>query len=410
MKWRLIISCLIAISTGMSAKIKEGIYRGVLFLDESKGIELPFNFSVKTQGKRIVMLIQNGDERIRVDEITQKGDSLIIKMPVFDTGFKVVVLPDGGWQGVWINHYRKEKKEIPFKAVYGVSWRFPSSAPSSSTAAFEGQWETTFSPQTPDSSKAIGIFHHQEQTPFVTGTFLTETGDYRYLEGLADGNTLRLSCFDGSHAFLFIAQKETNGTLKGDFYSGAHWHEFWEAVKNPDFKLREAEEITTIAHPEQPLAFAYPDLNGKEVKLSDKRFEGKPVIIQLMGSWCPNCMDESAYLSSVYKQYGSQGLEIVALAYERTTDREKAKLQVSRLVKRFNMTYPVLLTGLSGKDQAWASMPFLNKVSAFPTTLFLNKEHKVVKIHTGFSGPATGREYEKFKEETERLINRLIHE
>lgn len=410
MKWHLIISCLMLLSTGMNAKIREGIYRGVLLLDESKGLELPFNFSVKTQGKKLHLLIQNGDERIRVDEIRQKGDSLSIKMPVFDTEFKVIILPNGGWRGVWINHYRKEKNEISFKAEYGVSWRFTPSEPHQPKESFEGEWETTFSPQTPDSSKAIGIFHHQEQTSFITGTFLTETGDYRYLEGLADGNSLRLSCFDGSHAFLFTAQKQANGTLKGDFYSGAHWHESWEAIKSAGFKLRDADKITTLMNPENPVTFSYSDLNGTMVALTDKRFAGKPVILQLMGSWCPNCMDESAYLSGIYKQYASQGLEIVALAYERTTDREKAKLQVNRLVKRFSMAYPVLLTGLSGKDQASASMPFLNKISAFPTTLFLNKEHEIVKIHTGFSGPATGKEYEKFKEETERLINRLIHE
>jgi len=64
---------------------------------------------------------------------------------------------------------------------------------------------------------------------------------------------------------------------------------------------------------------------SEKVSLSDPKYKNKAVIVQIMGSWCPNCMDESAYLSKVYKQYNKQGLEIIALAYERTSDAERAK-------------------------------------------------------------------------------------
>lgn len=391
-------------------KLKVGIYRGVLLLNAKDTTELPFNFEIKRVGKKINFIIHNGDERINAEELKQQGDSLTVQLPIFDTEFKLQLLENGNMKGLWVNHYRKEKNTIPFMAYYNVSQRFINTTPQIPYENFEGRWETTFSPQTPDSSKAIGVFHHHEQTQFVTGTFLTETGDYRFLEGEANGNTLYLSCFDGSHAFLFKAIKQPNGSLKGSFYSGAHWHETWTAVKNSSFQLRNAESLTSLKVPSAAVQFSFPDLNGHLISLNDKRFEGKPVIVQLMGSWCPNCMDESAYLSKLYQQYRTQGLELMALAYEKTTDSHKAKQQVSRLVQRFQIQYPILLTGLSGKDKASESLPFLNKVSAFPTTLFLNRKHEVVKIHTGFSGPATGQDYEAFKENTERLINRLLQE
>jgi len=390
-----------------SKKMKEGIYRGVLFLNPENGIELPFNFTVKYKAKKPIITIQNGDERIVVDEITIKGDSVNFKMPVFDTEFKCVRVGNN-LEGVWINHYKTTKNKIKFKATYGESHRFFVGTGLSNTD-FEGKWEVTFSPQTKDSSKAIGLFHHQEGTDYLNGTFLTETGDYRYLEGIKKGNLLYLSCFDGSHAFLFTAEYLNQTLINGKFYSGSSWEENWKAIRNADFKLADPEEISFLKNRDEKINFTFPDLDGKLISLSDKKFANKPVIIQLMGSWCPNCMDESTYLSSIYKQYREQGLEIVALAFEKTTDLEKAKAQVSRMQKKLGIDYSILITQQTGKEKASETLT-LNKVSAFPTTLFLNKEHKVVKVHSGFSGPATGMEYELFKQRTENLIKSLLKE
>lgn len=391
-----------------SAKLKQGTYRAVLILDPKENVELPFNFDVIYKKGKPQIVIRNGEERIYVDEIKIKGDSLKIKMPVFDTEFKCVI-KGNDLEGVWINNYRKEKNILPFRAVFGETNRF-NFVPGKANPFFEGKWEVTFSPDSKDSSKAIGVFHHVEQTDYLTGTFLTETGDYRFLEGMKNGDKMYLSCFDGSHAFLFIGQLVEGTTIKGKFYSGAHWQENWLALQNPDFKLKNSDDITTLKDPNEIINLSFPDLNKKQVSLNDKRFLNKPIIIQVMGSWCPNCMDETAYLSGIYNTYKKDGLEIVALAYEKTTDFEKAKAQVLRLINRYKIAYTVLLTLQTGKDKASESLAFVNKISAFPTTIFLNKQHKVVKIHTGFNGPATGKDYTAFKESTEALIRNLLKE
>jgi thiol-disulfide isomerase/thioredoxin len=397
---------MVLINSSFSAKLKPGIYRGVLVLDTINKIELPFNFEV-TKGKKPKIIIKNAEENIVVDEIKIKGDSVNFRMPVFDTEFRTKLVGNN-LQGVWINHYRKEKNVIPFRAEFNNPNRFPY-VPGKQNPYFEGRWETTFSPGKADSSKAIAVFKHMEQTDFLHGTFLTETGDYRFLEGMKVVNKLYLSCFDGSHAFLFIATHKDD-KFTGTFYSGAHWKEEWVAKKNDSFKLRDAEEITTVKDPNAKLDFTFPNLEGTKVSLSDKKFENKPVIIQIMGSWCPNCMDESNYLGGIYKQYQKQGLEIIALAYEKTDDLETAKKNVGRLKKKFDLDYEILLTQLTGKEKASETFPALNKITAFPTTIFLNKEHKIVKIHTGFSGPATGNDYLAFKQRTENLINQLVKE
>jgi thiol-disulfide isomerase/thioredoxin len=391
----------------LTAKLKEGVYRGVLVLSEDDNIELPFNFDIQYKKRKAIMIIRNGDEKIIVNEIIQKKDSFIIQMPVFDTEFRCKK-NGNDLEGVWINHYRKNKNIIRFYAKHNESNRFDL-LPGKSNPIFQGRWEVNFSPGTADSSKAVGIFKHIEQTDLVNGTFLTETGDYRFLEGMRKDDKLFLSCFDGSHAFLFTASLRED-QLRGVFYSGSHWKEPWNATKNAEFKLRESSEITFVKNKEEKIGFSFQDLNKKLVSLSDKRFENKAVIIQIMGSWCPNCMDETIYLNSLYINYQSEGLEIIALAFEKTEDPEKARRQVKRMTERLKVLYPVLLTFQTGKEKATKTFPYLNKISAFPTTLFLNKQHQIVKIHTGFSGPATGNDYLSFKESTEALIKQLIKE
>lgn len=389
-----------------SKKLKEGTYRAVLTLNEAAGLELPFNFELQYKGKKPVITIRNADEKILVDEIIIKGDSVNFKMPVFDTEFRTKLIGDD-LEGVWINHYKTENNRIKFKATFGEKKRFMFPATQNSPA-FEGKWEVSFSPNSNDSSKAIALLHHVEQSDYVTGTFLTETGDYRYLEGIKNGNMLYLSCFDGSHAFLFTAELKEGDKIEGMFYSGLSWKEPWLAKRNESFELAKADEISFVKNKNEKINFSFPDLNYKKISLTDPKFNNKPVIIQIMGSWCPNCMDESRYFAAIYDQYKKEGLEIVALAFEKTNDFEISKKQLLRLKTRLEINYDILITQASGKSKAAELFPALNTITAFPTTIFLNKNHEVVKVHTGFSGPATGKAYEDYKKETESFILNLL--
>jgi thiol-disulfide isomerase/thioredoxin len=393
--------------TAISAKrkLKEGVYKGVLLLDSLGKTELPFIFEVNYSGKKPELVIRNAEERIHVNNISIKGDSVNFFMPVFDTEFRCVMKGDD-LEGKWINHYRAKQNELKFYARFGESNRFPY-VPGKSNPFFEGKWETTFSPGKSDSTKAIAIFRHQEQTDYVYATFLTETGDYRYLEGMRHGNKLSLSTFDGSHAYLFEAEMKGEN-IEGTFYSGTHWKENWVARKNEKFRLRDAEEITGIV--QEKISFRFNSLDGKQVSLSDEKFNGKVVIVQLMGSWCPNCMDESRYLNELYRLYKVQGLEVVALAFEKTNDPEISRRQVSKMKQQLGLEYEILLTCKSGKKEASGSIEGIKEIFAFPTTIFLDRQHKVLKTHTGFSGPATGEEYLKFKTRTENLIKSILKE
>ncbi|HXP50713.1 MAG TPA: TlpA family protein disulfide reductase, partial [Bacteroidia bacterium] len=270
--------------------INDGIWRGTLTLDAKKQVELPFIFNVYYADGQPTFTIFNGEERIVIDETEMKGDSLFFKMPVFDTEFKCKVFP-GLMQGVWINNSKKENKVVPFSAIFGQTDRFKARV--ITRIEVSGKWETTFGVGTPDSSKALGVFTQSKQ--IVKGTFLSESGDYRYLEGIADGKNLYLSSFDGAHAFLFTAIMNEKEELIGDFYSGIWSHEKFKAFANSKAELRDPYSITKTVKG-VPVDFSFTDTEGNKISLSDEKYKNKVVIVQIMGSWCPNCMDETAYL------------------------------------------------------------------------------------------------------------------
>lgn len=390
------------------AKLKAGMWRGVLVLsDKQTDLILPFNFNVRYMGEFLSIDVINAEEKITVTEITISGDSVNFKMPVFDSEFRTVLKKDT-LRGLWINNSKKEKNKIAFEAYYNDKRRFITTK--KPEVDFTGRYEVTFNPKTADEYKAIGVFKQTGNR--VTGTFLTETGDYRYLEGSVQNNDMSLSCFDGAHAFLFFSsskiKKGKADSISGKVFYGISGTEDWTATRNDKFQLKDPEGITTLKSPNEKASFSFPNLENKTVTLNDPKFENKVVVIQIMGSWCPNCMDESAYLAKVYKQYKNKGLEIVALAYERSDDFEKNKKNISRLKAKYGIEYEILITGLTGKAKASESLPFLNSITAFPTTIILDKKHNVKSIYTGFNGPATGKEYELYKKKTESLLTELL--
>ena len=381
-----------------SMKLKEGTWRAVLKIKED--IELPFNFQIT---KNAELIIQNTEEKIVVKDIVYNGSNVSIHLPVFSTYIEAVI-QDNNLEGYWINPEKKDYK-IPFFAQHGRSERF---AKSEKTALGDvnGKWEVTFSPGTENEYKAIGLF--KQQSHKVTGTFLTETGDYRFLEGQMEEASLKLSCFDAAHAFLFTANVKKDSITNGIFYSGKHWNESWIAVRNDNFVLSDSDTLTYLTKGYEKLDFIFPDENGKMTSLSDADYKNKAIIVQIMGSWCPNCMDESVYLSEVYSKYKSKGLEIIAIDYEIRNDFEVFKRNVARMKKDLGINYKIVFGGTSKKSEAAKTLPMLNHIMSYPTTIFIDRKGKIKKIQTGFNGPGTGKIYEDYKKSTNKLIEKIL--
>ena len=95
------------------------------------------------------------------------------------------------------------------------------------------------------------------------------------------------------------------------------------------------------------------------------------------------------------------------MAFEKHKDQEKAKDKLRTYKQRMGIPYELVLAGTSDKSDASKVLSMLNKVISYPTLLFLNKKNEVVKIHTGFSGPATSK-YEEFVSAFEKTIEKLV--
>ncbi len=391
------------ISFAQKNNLKVGIWRGALQLNDST--ELPFNFEVKYDFGLYSVTFINADEHIIASEIGIQKDSVFIRMPIFDSEFLCKNYGDS-LKGVWINHARKNKNGIRFTAKYGESRRFL--FPPTKPLALKERYKVTFEQGTKDEYFSVGSF--TTESGIAKGTFTTETGDYRYLEGYSAYGKFMVSCFDGAHAFLFTATRSNDSLLNGHFYSGAQGHENWTAVEDDDFELRNPDSLTYLKPQFSKVDFNFKNLAGKNISLQDEKFKNKVVIIQIMGTWCPNCMDETKFLAPFYDKYNSKGLEVVALAFERTDDFNKAVSNVQRSKTRFNAKYEFLITMKTGADQASEALPMLNKVMAFPTTIYIDKKGVVRKIYTGFNGPATGDAYTKYVEATTRFVEKLLAE
>ncbi len=398
----LLLSAAFLLITGCSKpELTTGIWRGALLT--SAGKEIPFNFEITDTAGEKQMTIFNGAERFKVTDLNVNGDSVAIKMPLFESEFKLKLNAEG-MAGQFIKHLADSDAVLNFNAVKNADWRFM--AETKPSANISGRWAVKFGTGQ-DTSFAVGEFKQADAK--LTGTFLTSTGDYRFLEGVVNGDSLYLSGFDGGNAYLFTAKVNGNNITGGTRYSGKSGFKTWTAVKDDNAKLPDAYSLTALKPGFKKLAFTFNDINGNKVSLTDDRFKNKVVIVQIMGSWCPNCMDEAAYMVNYYKKYQPKGVEVIGLAYERTADVNRSRKAVEQIKQRFNITYPLLLTGYIPAD-AGKSLPMLDKVLGFPTTIIIDKKGDVRKIHTGFSGPGTGDYYLEFISEFEKLTDDLLAE
>jgi thiol-disulfide isomerase/thioredoxin len=378
----------------------QGLWIGKLRLSETE--VLPFNMEVVRDSVYFI----NADERLGA-LVHEEGEQLVITMPIFDSEFRFS-LNETGVFGFWHNYAKSKDYKIDFVASPSIEEntdnRF-SILENEKFQFFSGSWETTFS-EGEEEYKALGILNQINNT--VTGTFLTETGDFRYLQGNCIGDSIYLSAFDGSHAFLFKAKQE-NDTLYGTFYSGSHYQTNFTAFRNGDFELADPDTLTKMKVGAE-LEFSFPGLDGTMVEYPSMKYSEKVTIIQILGSWCPNCMDETAYLSDLHNSYKEQGLRVIGISFENPTTLQGKIDRVKQLKKHFNATYDFCIGGDASKQTASSVLPALSDVLSFPTTIYIDKSGVVRKIHTGFNGPGTGAYYLKYAENTRSFVTKLLAE
>src|SRR3984885_5971777 len=387
-----------------TALLAPGMYRAVLELPAG---ELPFGLDIEPEGAATVGYLVNGKERVRGEEVTVSGAHLEMRMPGYEN--RLVADAKGGrlLGEVVLSKSGGNQQHIRLHAQLGQAYRFFEKT-AGDPKDVSGRWAVTFTGDDGKPEAAVGEFTQSGDA--VGGTFLAETGDHRFLAGQMQGDELYPSTFDGAHAFLYKAKVDSDGALTGDFWVGTAHHEHWVGKRDPNAALPDAYSLTSMRAGAKHFDFAFPDLDGHTVTSQDPAFRGKVLLVALAGSWCPNCHDEAAFLEPLYREYRGKGLEIVSLMFEHFGDFSHAAEATQRFRQHYGIEYTTLIAGISVKDEAAKKLPMLDRVYAFPTTLFIDRRGDVRKIHTGFSGPATGDHYTQFEHEVKATLDQLLAE
>jgi thiol-disulfide isomerase/thioredoxin len=364
----------------------------------------PFLFEVTGSGTDTISIsLLNGAERVILKGITNIKDTVFIPVEAYDAIITGVVSEDS-IDGKFLRNYIDNDIGIPFSARYGKKNRFePVAKPD--TIFPDGKWDVLFIGEKGDTSRNVGIF--SRIGIIVTGSILTRSGDLRFLEGIITENGFKLSAFSGLSPYLFEFKFNGNDRFEGTFFT-ARGKTAVLATKNNKAALADAYSLTSFTENYKKVSFAFTNHEGKMVSIDDERYKGKVVILSILGSWCPNCLDEMAFLAPWYAENHTRGVEIIGIAFERKPDPEYAKRMLTNLKKRYNTGYEVLFAGTTSEESKATALPFLTTLSAFPTTVFLDKSGKIHKIHTGFNGPATGEFYEEFKKDFNGIVNQLL--
>ena len=369
-----------------------------------------FNMLVSKEKTGTYFYIINADEKIRVGPVSLTNDSVNFAMPVFESSFKTKRNTDGSFQGIWNKGTTGEFQNWPFYAYPNQIYRFAKNQ-GSAKYNISGKWDVTITRPNGTPRKALAEF--EQSGDKLTGSFLTPSGDYRFLEGIVTGDSLKLSTFDGSHAYTFYAKIASAEKITGGVYlAGYSGKETWSAVKDQNVKEPVQEQPTKLKPGESKLNFTFNDLEGKPVSINDERFKNKVVVVQLMGSWCPNCMDETKFLSDFYNKYRSRGVEMVSLAYEYSTDVERSRKSLGKFQKLFSVQYPMLITGVTSSDEQKTekTLPQLTPIRSFPTSIFLDRKGNVREIHGVFYGPGTKQYFEEYKKIFTGIVEGLLKE
>jgi thiol-disulfide isomerase/thioredoxin len=405
----LLISACIVIDTPFT-KLPPGKWVGVLKLDkEISGApmvkprdvspiisfspvnsgELPFEFEVVyTDKDNFEVWLINANDTFRTSDIiygtdrSKAKDTFEIHFPMYNTLLKGYYEEDV-MEGEWIVGDR-ENYRIPFVAHFGRSYKF-TELKKSPAEDISGLWRVEMGVDKEKSTTLLANFSQLGNS--ITGTFSGTGGDYRFLSGTVQGNKLYLSQFDGATAYLIEAKIEQDGSLTGLFRSGKHYDAIWTATRTSD------ETINMHQHSSENIGkvvnFTYVDENGLAFSLNSPERDGKPKVLQIFGSWCHNCYDEAKLFAELIKK-NQLNVEFIGLAVERSKEASSALNRIKSFRKATGVTYPLLLVSTTtDKEKVLESMPFLQDISVYPSTIYLDAENRIVSIKSGFFGPAS---------------------
>lgn len=371
------------------------------------GTEIPFKMGLSGAGANVKGWFFNGDDREVSNSGKLENGSLVLHFDSYLAKLTATVK-----DGVLDGQYGPILDKIyPIHATRAVPSSLKKTANSSAVPAVAGQWDL-IGVNSSKGEKAWRLILRQSGAD-ISGAILRVDGDTGTLTGSYKDGQFLLSHFSGSRPALLLIKPSPDGTLAVKL-SGLHGFGEMKAVRPEEAVAKglpqptDPDKHTTVKDRNAPFAFRFPDLNGHVVSNTDSRFQGKVVLINVTGSWCPNCHDEAPFLAALYDKYRGQGLEIVALNFEEA-DQLKNPTRLRAFIKEYGIRYTVLLAG-ENNDDAKTKLSQAVNWDAWPTTFFVGRDGLVRNAHAGFPSPGSGELYNQTKDQFVAEVEKLLAE
>lgn len=360
-------------------------------------LSIPFRFQIAQRGTSVSGSFFNGDEKVTSRSGQFKDGKLLLPYPAYGATLSAT-LKNGQLEGQYI---RATRPPFPFQAR-----RFsPPPAQQKDVPNIAGLWNVQLTKSTREA--AWHLIVHQSGAE-VAAAILRLDGDTGTLTGRYRDGKFVLGHFDGARPALVVLTPRSGGLEVVD--AG---NEPLMAFRSDEARAKGLPEpadptrFTSVRDPGEPFTFRFPDLQGHIVSNTDARFDGKVVIVDIGGSWCPNCHDEAPFLNELYRKYRSQGLEIVLLSFEEG-DQLTSLTRLRAFIRQFGIVYTVLVPGQPA--QLSEKLPQTVNLFAFPTAFFLGRDGTVRAVQTGFAGKGTGDFHADRQREAIARIERLLAE
>lgn len=400
--------CAGSLSAANQPFIKEGIWRGEFDLAEQK---VPFNFELTGKSpESATFTLLNGSRRDDFPVKQEADGTLFIKMNTYDAAVVAKIDDAGHISGYYKSLVpRNGFTDLPFKAEHGKSWRFVEPGKDVAPKAdLSGKW--AFKVISKDKTLNNVALLKQEGNK-LTGVTLAITGDSRELEGTVQGDEFWLAHFSGPSPRLIHGKITEDGRIVGSFGRGVYDNVKFEGTKDPNADLPDLYSLTYLKDGAKTLDFSFPSIDGgKLVSLRDEKYKGKVTIVEIIGTWCPNCTDQTRFLAPWFAANKHRGVEAIAIGFEQKDDLAYASYTLGTLKKKYGIEYDLVFGGIADKKVATEKLKGINYLAAFPTTFIIDRKGEVREIYTGFTGTITGSYYDNYVAKFNQLLDELIAE
>ena len=339
-------------------------------------------------------------ERTEIPEMVYTGDSLRL---IFGEYGAVMAgrLSNDRYAGRYVR-FRKDTTSFPFV----LFWEPDPTAPSADARHLDGTYQVVFHYPNRIDSASVAVIESKDDE--ITGTIIYPSGDLGLLEGRYDGSHLQLARFNGWQAIL-LDLEPADGGLVGTLYERAD-HQTPVVLRRVEADAQPGERPTRVRDPDAPFHFSGLTVEGDTVSWDDPVFDGNPIVIDVMGTWCHNCLDMAPMLEKAYEDHHDAGLQIVSMAFEISDDVDAARKNLGMFAERFKIPYFILFCGSLDQENVDKRLNSqLDNFYAYPSTLFIDRSGRVSEIHTGFNGPGTGQErYQEALARFEEAVGRIL--